>query len=152
MGEVAIYCIWDGTGVQATDPAVAKDPAVLTEVLNEGSDPKKREEPVVGPPLHWETPLTCGSKLSRKLGAKVWLKLDNLQPPQSYKIRGVGLLCQRVRVGGRGWGVEGEGKGARMSGCSSVLCLLPVCPSSVTSLCILRCPLFPLSLPCYNFM
>ena len=99
MGEVAIYCVWDGRGVDATDPAIAKDPTVLTEILNEGSDPEKGEEPV-GPPLHWETPLTCSSKLSRKLGAKVWLKLDNLQPPQSYKIRGIGLLCQRVSEGG----------------------------------------------------
>lgn len=99
MGEVDTYCVWDGRGVEATDPAaIAKDPVVLTETPSEGSDPEKGEEPVVGPPLHWETPLTCSSKLSRKLGAKVWLKLDNLQPPQSYKIRGIGLLCQRVSV------------------------------------------------------
>ena len=99
MDEVAIYCVWDGRGVEATDPAIAKDPAVLTGILNEGSDPEKGVE-LVGPPLHWETPLTCSSKFSRKLGAKVWLKLDNLQPPQSYKIRGIGLLCQRVSEGG----------------------------------------------------
>ena len=76
MGEVAIYCVWNGRGVEATDPAIAKDPAVLTEILNEGSDPEKGEEPVVGPPLHWETPLTCSSKLC----AKVWLKLATCSP------------------------------------------------------------------------
>ena len=97
MSEVAIYCLWDGRDIDAADPAaIAKDPVVLTEIRgHEGRDPEKQEE-CVGPPLHWEKPLTCSSKLSRKLGAKVWLKLDNLQPPQSYKIRGIGLLCQRV--------------------------------------------------------
>ena len=91
MSEIAVYCLWDGG-------EIAKDTAVLTELRDEGSDPEKREA-CVGSPLHWETPLTCSSQLSRKLGAKVWLKLDNLQPPQSYKIRGIGHLCQRVRGG-----------------------------------------------------
>ena len=89
MSEIAVYCLWDGG-------ESAKDTAVLTELRDEGSNPEKREA-CVGSPLHWETPLTCSSQLSRKLGAKVWLKLDNLQPPQSYKIRGIGHLCQRVR-------------------------------------------------------
>ena len=82
MSEVAVYCLWEGRGV---------------DIRDEGSGLPEREEGLCGPPLHWETPLTCSSKLSRQLGAKVWLKLDNVQPPQSYKIRGIGLLCQRVR-------------------------------------------------------
>ena len=82
MSDLAAYCMWDGRGV---------------DVQDEGSElPEKGEGPCCGPPLHWKTPLTCSSQLSRKLGAKVWLKLDNVQPPQSYKIRGIGLLCQKV--------------------------------------------------------
>lgn len=45
-------------------------------------------------PLHIETPLIESSALSALAGKPVWLKLDALQPPGSFKIRGVGLACQ----------------------------------------------------------
>jgi L-serine/L-threonine ammonia-lyase len=44
--------------------------------------------------LHIETPFFTSSVLTQKLGRPVWLKLEALQPPGSFKIRGVGLACQ----------------------------------------------------------
>ncbi|MFM6990478.1 MAG: pyridoxal-phosphate dependent enzyme, partial [Rhodoferax sp.] len=45
-------------------------------------------------PLHIATPLIESRALSSLAGKPVWLKLDALQPPGSFKIRGVGLACQ----------------------------------------------------------
>lgn len=45
-------------------------------------------------PLHHRTPLWESRPLSAWLGARVWLKLDALQPTGSFKIRGVGHACQ----------------------------------------------------------
>ncbi|MFO1339241.1 MAG: pyridoxal-phosphate dependent enzyme [Burkholderiaceae bacterium] len=45
-------------------------------------------------PLHLPTPLVESAALSRAAGRRVWLKLDALQPPGSFKIRGIGLACQ----------------------------------------------------------
>jgi L-serine/L-threonine ammonia-lyase len=42
------------------------------------------------PPLHIVTPLID----SEIRGRKVYLKLDNLQPARSFKLRGIGRLCQ----------------------------------------------------------
>jgi threonine dehydratase len=42
------------------------------------------------------TPLAYSKVLSRKLGANVFLKLDNLQPSGSFKNRGVGYFCSRL--------------------------------------------------------
>lgn len=44
--------------------------------------------------LHIETPLVESRQLSLSSGRSVWLKLDALQPPGSFKIRGVGLACE----------------------------------------------------------
>lgn len=44
--------------------------------------------------LHVRTPTYCSSALSRASGRKVWLKLDSLQPTGSFKLRGIGLVCQ----------------------------------------------------------
>ena len=41
-------------------------------------------------PLHIETPLIESRPLSLASGRSVWLKLDALQPPGSFKIRGIG--------------------------------------------------------------
>lgn len=51
-------------------------------------------------PLHCETPLLPHRALSVLLGKKVWLKMDNLQPSGSFKLRGIGLLCQRSVAAG----------------------------------------------------
>ncbi|MCV9940383.1 pyridoxal-phosphate dependent enzyme [Boseaceae bacterium BT-24-1] len=45
--------------------------------------------------LHVRTPAYCSSALSRTSGRKVWLKLESLQPTGSFKLRGIGLACQR---------------------------------------------------------
>ncbi|MXX62005.1 MAG: pyridoxal-phosphate dependent enzyme [Holophagales bacterium] len=53
-------------------------------------------------PLHIETPLFESRPLSLHAGRSVWLKLDALQPPGSFKIRGIGFACQKyVRRGAK---------------------------------------------------
>ena len=47
-------------------------------------------------PLHLETPLLRSSRLSKKVGCSVWLKIEALQNSGSFKDRGLGLLCQKV--------------------------------------------------------
>ena len=46
-------------------------------------------------PLHEKTPIIRSAKLSKLAGREVLLKLDNLQPPGSFKIRGIGHLVQK---------------------------------------------------------
>ena len=51
-------------------------------------------------PLHIETPLFESRALTIHAGRTVWLKLEAMQPPGSFKIRGIGLACQEyVRRG-----------------------------------------------------
>lgn len=45
-------------------------------------------------PLHIETPLVASHPLSRAAGRTIRLKLDALQPPGSFKIRGIGAACE----------------------------------------------------------
>jgi L-serine/L-threonine ammonia-lyase len=45
-------------------------------------------------PLHIQTPLIESRALSALAGRAIWLKLDALQPPGSFKIRGIGLACE----------------------------------------------------------
>lgn len=53
-------------------------------------------------PLHIETPLFESRALSVHAGRTVWLKFEAMQPPGSFKIRGIGLACQEyVRRGAR---------------------------------------------------
>jgi len=44
--------------------------------------------------LHIETPLIQSQALSIQAGRSVWLKLEAVQPPGSFKIRGIGFACQ----------------------------------------------------------
>lgn len=46
--------------------------------------------------LHLVTPLLKSRRLSDKVGANVWLKLENVQNSGSFKIRGLGHLCTKV--------------------------------------------------------
>lgn len=50
--------------------------------------------------LHVNTPLLPHAPLSRQIGKQVLLKLDNLQPSGSFKIRGIGKLCQNAHAKG----------------------------------------------------
>lgn len=52
--------------------------------------------------LHIETPLFESPVLSARAGRTVWLKLEALQPPGSFKIRGIGHACREyARRGAR---------------------------------------------------
>ena len=53
-------------------------------------------------PLHIETPLLRSRKLSEHLGSSVWLKMETMQNSGSFKVRGIGHLCQKVSHGGGG--------------------------------------------------
>lgn len=50
--------------------------------------------------LHINTPLINSRPLSGITGRNVWLKMDALQPSGSFKIRGVGLACQKYYKNG----------------------------------------------------
>lgn len=51
-------------------------------------------------PLHVRTPLLRHPQASARAGREVWLKLEALQPSGSFKIRGVGALCEAAVAGG----------------------------------------------------
>lgn len=51
-------------------------------------------------PLHADTPLVESRPLSLGSGRKIWLKLDALQAPGSFKIRGIGLACETHKARG----------------------------------------------------
>lgn len=51
-------------------------------------------------PLHVRTPLIPSQALSAASGTRVQLKLENTQPTGSFKLRGIGLLCQRAAAAG----------------------------------------------------
>jgi len=46
------------------------------------------------PVLHHVTPLLPHAQLSRQLKKHVWLKMESSQPSGSFKMRGLGMLCQ----------------------------------------------------------
>jgi len=50
--------------------------------------------------LHITTPLLRHDSLSAALGKQVLLKMENLQPSGSFKLRGIGLMCQRAATRG----------------------------------------------------
>lgn len=50
--------------------------------------------------LHTSTPVVVHHGLSQALNKRVWLKLENTQPSGSFKMRGIGLLCQRAHAKG----------------------------------------------------
>ena len=53
-------------------------------------------------PLHIETPLFESRTLSVHSGRTIWLKLETMQPPGSFKIRGIGMACEAyVRRGAK---------------------------------------------------
>uniref|UniRef100_A0A3B5KXN4 L-serine ammonia-lyase n=1 Tax=Xiphophorus couchianus TaxID=32473 RepID=A0A3B5KXN4_9TELE len=51
--------------------------------------------------FHVNTPLLESVSMSKMAGTAVYLKMENCQPSGSFKIRGVGHLCQQV--GDAGW-------------------------------------------------
>lgn len=50
-------------------------------------------------PFHIVSPVLESLPLSKAAGTNVYMKLENVQPTGSFKIRGIGHLCQEVSVG-----------------------------------------------------
>ncbi|XP_064179649.1 serine dehydratase-like [Anguilla rostrata] len=50
--------------------------------------------------FHVNTPLLESLDMSKRIGTPVYLKMDNAQPSGSFKIRGIGYLCQKVAGAG----------------------------------------------------
>lgn len=65
--------------------------------------------------LHIETPLIESRQLSLSSGRSVWLKLDALQPPGSFKIRGIGFACETHRARGARRFVSSSGGNAGLA-------------------------------------
>lgn len=53
-------------------------------------------------PLHLNTPLLESSAMSKLAGTGVYLKMENSQPSGSFKIRGIGHLCQQLASQSKG--------------------------------------------------
>jgi len=47
-------------------------------------------------PLYIKTPLLLSTKISERLGCDAYLKLENLQPPLSFKYRGISFFAQSL--------------------------------------------------------
>lgn len=62
--------------------------------------------------LHLETPLFESPSLSQASGRSIWLKMDALQPPGSFKIRGVGAACEHHAANGKRRFVSSSGGNA----------------------------------------
>jgi L-serine/L-threonine ammonia-lyase len=65
--------------------------------------------------LHVVTPLVDSAPLGRVLGARVWLKVESLQPSGSFKIRGIGRACEEARRGGAERFVSSSGGNAGLA-------------------------------------
>jgi L-serine/L-threonine ammonia-lyase len=65
--------------------------------------------------LHQRTPVVESTPLSRAVGRGVFLKLEALQPTGSFKIRGVGRLCERMVERGVGRLVSSSGGNAGLA-------------------------------------
>lgn len=53
-------------------------------------------------PFHVNTPLLESTAMSKRLGTTVYMKMENSQPSSSFKIRGIGHLCQKLAHGSKG--------------------------------------------------
>lgn len=65
--------------------------------------------------LHIVTPLIESAALSKGAGRKVWLKLEALQLPGSFKIRGIGLACEHYAQHGARRFVSSSGGNAGLA-------------------------------------
>jgi L-serine/L-threonine ammonia-lyase len=63
-------------------------------------------------PLHIETPLFQSRALSALADKSVWLKFDALQPSGSFKLRGIGAVCERYAAEGKTRFVSSSGGNA----------------------------------------
>ncbi len=63
-------------------------------------------------PLHIQTPLLQSRPLSLQTGKTVWLKMEALQPVGSFKIRGIGAVCETYSAQGKTRFVSSSGGNA----------------------------------------
>ena len=63
-------------------------------------------------PLHLNTPLIESRALSLTAGRSIWLKMEALQPPGSFKIRGLGAACEYHATQGKKHLVSSSGGNA----------------------------------------
>ncbi|WP_037148916.1 pyridoxal-phosphate dependent enzyme [Rhizobium freirei] len=78
-------------------------------------------------PLHLETPLLESRPLSQASGRSIWLKMDALQPPGSFKIRGIGAACEHHATNGKRRFVSSSGGNAGIAVAYAGRCLsIPV--------------------------
>lgn len=66
-------------------------------------------------PLHLDTPLIESHPLSLASGRRIWLKLDALQPPGSFKLRGIGRACETHHARGARRFVSSSGGNAGLA-------------------------------------
>ena len=66
-------------------------------------------------PLHINTPLLESRALSIASGRTIWLKIEAMQPPGSFKIRGVGSACEQYRRRGARRFVSSSGGNAGLA-------------------------------------
>lgn len=66
-------------------------------------------------PLHIETPLVDAFDISARSRKRIVLKMECYQPVGSFKLRGIGLLCQRSVEGGKRALVSSSGGNAGMA-------------------------------------
>ncbi|WP_342619031.1 pyridoxal-phosphate dependent enzyme [Rhodoferax sp. GW822-FHT02A01] len=66
-------------------------------------------------PLHIATPLVQSTPLSHAAQRSVWLKLEALQPPGSFKIRGIGAACEHYAQHGAKRFVSSSGGNAGLA-------------------------------------
>uniref|UniRef100_A0A8B9NH61 L-serine ammonia-lyase n=1 Tax=Accipiter nisus TaxID=211598 RepID=A0A8B9NH61_9AVES len=81
-------------------------------------------------PFHIVSPILESLALSRAAGTKVYMKLENIQPTGSFKIRGIGRLCQEAaKKGCRRFvcssGNRGPSYGGMLTGNVGSVCHLP---------------------------
>ena len=87
-------------------------------------------------PLHIETPLFESQAISIQVGRSVWLKLEALQPPGSFKIRGIGFACQEYARRGAARFISSSGGNAGIAvayaGRSLAVPVIVVVPETTT--------------------
>ncbi|GAB1603413.1 uncharacterized protein LOC115216536 [Argonauta hians] len=65
--------------------------------------------------LHLVTPCVLSETMSHRVGYKVYLKLENLQPSGSFKLRGIGNLCLKAKEKGSTSYVSSSGGNAGLA-------------------------------------
>lgn len=86
-----------------------------TSVAMPGARNATPEASLTTRPLHVRTPLLENITLSQIYGQKVYLKMDNVQASGSFKIRGMGRLCQEAQRQGAKRVVIASGGNAGMA-------------------------------------